>query len=68
LSKNIGYFQNTRVKRSTVAAIHAHSEGNYVFIWTKTGSDNKSLAYECLPLVRASRLVHLTLTASNQIA
>jgi len=36
----------------------------YSSIGTKIGSD-KSLAYEWLPLVRASRLVHLTLAASN---
>jgi len=33
-----------------VAAIRALSEGNYVFIGTKTGSD-KSLAYVCFYLV-----------------
>jgi len=38
-----------------IAAIRDLSEGNDVCIVTKTGSD-KSLAYECLPLVRASRL------------
>jgi len=49
------------------AAIRDLSEGNYEFIRTKPGND-KSLAYECLHLVRVSQLVHLTLAASNQIA
>jgi len=56
-------FKIQELRDHQVDEIRALSEGNYVFIETKTGSD-MSLAYECLPLVRASRLVH----QSNSLA
>jgi len=50
LSNNVGYLKIQELRDLQVAAIRALSEGNNVFIGTKTGSD-KSLAYECFPLV-----------------